>query len=107
LVTAIYLQKPIYEELPKYLREVQLLVRRHDEDNWRIWKTVTPIEFAGDVTVQVLATQLAVPYVDANTLITAGIGRISVSFVIEGSFTTSFKITGVPGFLVKLNFLPS
>jgi hypothetical protein len=71
LITAIYLQKPANEELPKYLREIQLIVRRHDEDNWRIWKTVTPTEFAGDVTVEVLATQLAVPYVDANTLITA------------------------------------
>lgn len=72
LVTAIYLQKPANEELPKYLKEIHFLVRRQFEDNWRIWKTVSPEEFAGDVTVEVLATQLASPYVDSNTLITAG-----------------------------------
>jgi len=54
-----------------------LLVRRQDEDNWRIWKTVTPIEFAGDVTVEIYATQLPTPYVDANTLVTTG-GEIIV-----------------------------
>ncbi len=91
LAKSIYLQKPVYEELPKYLREVELLVRRNDSDNWQIWKTVTPEEFGGNVTIEVLATQLASPYVDANTLVVAN-GEQYVWEFFEGTLVgpTSF-----------------
>ena len=84
LVTSIRLNKSPNEEIPKYVKEVQLLVRRHDIDNWQIWQTVTSGEFAGNVAVEILATQLAVPYVDSNTLIQID-GEVAVWEFFEGS----------------------
>lgn len=90
LVTSIYLTKPAEEEVPKYVKEVQLLVRRHDLDNWQIWKALTSDEFAGDVAIEILADQLPAPYVDANTLIRVNTDVLVWEFFngnIEGPFS--------------------
>ena len=46
LTEFISVVKPQEEDIPKYVRVVELLVRRNDEDFWQIFSTVQPSSFA-------------------------------------------------------------
>ena len=88
-IEAIYLSKDGREELPKYVRAVELLVRRNDWDFWQVWETLTPQEFLGNIFLDYIATQSGSPYVDANTLIIRGDAVLVYEFT-ESSSTTPF-----------------